>query len=227
MLLSVLAGYVDSCTFLALFGLFVAQVTGSFVLAGTQLVAYEEGGLIKLLGIPVFFVACAITTLIVEGVRQRGRSALAAALALETALLVGLFACWLFAAPFRGPNAAPAVLASVFGLSAMGVQSALVRLLGKGWPSTNVMTTNMTQFAIDATEVVLTWRARRRLPGDAALAEAHARAVRRWNGLWPVVLGFVAGTVTGALAYTRFDMWCILAPIALAAGLTVVAARNP
>ena len=32
-LLSFVAGYIDSCMFLALFGLFVAQVTGSFVLA--------------------------------------------------------------------------------------------------------------------------------------------------------------------------------------------------
>ncbi len=225
-LLSVLAGYVDSCTFLALFGLFVAQVTGSFVLAGTQLVAHEEGGLVKLLGIPVFFVACVVTTLVVESVRRRGRSALAAALALETVLLGGLFVCWLFAAPFRGPDAAAAVLASVFGLSAMGVQSALVRLLGKGAPSTNVMTTNTTQFAIDVTEVVLTWRALRRAPCDAARADAHARAVAQFNRLWPIVLGFLAGTVTGALAYARFDMWCILAPIALAGGLAVRAVRR-
>jgi hypothetical protein len=38
-----LAGYVDSCTFLALFGLFVAQVTGSFVLADAKLVTGDQG----------------------------------------------------------------------------------------------------------------------------------------------------------------------------------------
>ena len=38
MLLSFVAGYVDSYTYLALFGLFVAQVTGSFVIAGAELV---------------------------------------------------------------------------------------------------------------------------------------------------------------------------------------------
>ncbi len=220
-LLSVLAGYVDSCTFLALFGLFVAQVTGSFVLAGTQLVAREEGGLIKLLGIPVFFVACFATSVGFHSLKRRGRPAVAAVLAFETILLCGLLVCWLVAAPFRGPNAAPTVIASVCGLSAMAVQSALVRLLARGVPSTNVMTTNTTQFAIDLAEVGLTWRARRRSPADAALVDAHARAIQRFNLLWPVVVGFLVGTITGALAYARFDMWCVLAPIALAGGLTV------
>ena len=41
-LLSFAAGYVDACTFLALFGLYVAQVTGSFVVAGAELVAHDE-----------------------------------------------------------------------------------------------------------------------------------------------------------------------------------------
>jgi uncharacterized membrane protein YoaK (UPF0700 family) len=224
-LLSVLAGYVDSCTFLALFGLFVAQVTGSFVFAGTLLVAPEDGALIKLLGIPVFFVACVITVVIVRGAPRSGRSAVAAALALETALLTGLFACWLVAAPFRAPDAPLAVLASVFGLSAMGVQSALVCLLSGG-PSTNVMTTNTTQFAVDLTELAMNWWALRRAPGDAAAAEALRRAMSHFNRLWPVVFGFLAGTVSGALAYARFDLWAILAPIALAGGLTAWAASS-
>ena len=56
----------------------------------------------------------------------------------------------------------------------MGVQSGLVRLLIKGSPSTNVMTTNTSQLAVDATELFLTARARRRAPHDAALAAEHA-----------------------------------------------------
>lgn len=59
--LSFVAGYVDSCTFLALFGGFVAQVTGSFVLAGVQLVMPHPGIVIKVVGIPVFFLAGIVT----------------------------------------------------------------------------------------------------------------------------------------------------------------------
>ena len=40
-LLSFVAGYVDSYTYLALFGLFAAQVTGSFVIAGAELVTHD------------------------------------------------------------------------------------------------------------------------------------------------------------------------------------------
>jgi uncharacterized membrane protein YoaK (UPF0700 family) len=217
-LLSFLAGYVDSCTFLALFGLFVAQVTGSFVLAGTLFVTHQNGALIKLLAIPAFFVAGVATTVIVRRA-ARGRSALPATLGLEAALLAGLFACWLRAGPFTDPDAPAAVLASLFGLSAMGVQSALVRLLPQRYPSTNVMTTNTTQLAIDAADLAMTWRARRRWPHDAAVAAAYAGVKKRLSVLAPIVLGFLAGTVAGAVAYVGLDLWCILFAIAVAAGL--------
>jgi uncharacterized membrane protein YoaK (UPF0700 family) len=219
-LLSVLAGYVDSCTFLALFGLFVAQVTGSFVLAGTLLVTHQKGVLIKLLAIPAFFAAGVATTVIVRRV-ARAQSALPVTLGLEAALLAGLFACWLRAGPFADPDAPAAVLASLFGLSAMGVQSASVRLLAKRYPSTNVMTTNTTQLAIDAADLAMTWRARRRSPHDAAVAAEHAGVKERLSVLAPIVLGFLAGTIAGAVAYTGLDLCCVLLAIAAAAGLAV------
>ena len=223
-LLAVLAGYVDSCTFLALFGLFVAQVTGSFVLAGVQLVASEQGALIKLIGIPTFFLGGVVATVVARTLGRRGGPALAVALGLETALLAGLFMAWLMGGPLSDPDAPVAVCAAVFGLSAMGVQSALVRLVIAGAPSTNVMTSNTTQLAIDATDLALAWRARLRAPADPELAAAHARARERFNALWPVILGFLAGTLTGALAYAHFDLWCLLAAVAAALALSLWAA---
>jgi uncharacterized membrane protein YoaK (UPF0700 family) len=101
----------------------------------------------------------------------------------------------------------------------MGVQSAFVKLVVKGSPSTNVMTTNTTLFAVDATEFVMAWRARRRSPGDARLADEYAHVRDRFAMLWPLVLGFLAGTISGALAYGRVDMWCLLAAIAIVVAL--------
>ena len=54
-----------SSQLLALFGLFVAHVTSSFVLVGSQLIAAESRRWVKVLAIPVFVLACAVTTLMV------------------------------------------------------------------------------------------------------------------------------------------------------------------
>jgi uncharacterized membrane protein YoaK (UPF0700 family) len=56
-LLSFTAGFIDSFTVLALFGLFVAQVTGSFVLTAVAIVSNEQGAITKVLAVPVFLLA--------------------------------------------------------------------------------------------------------------------------------------------------------------------------
>jgi hypothetical protein len=83
------------------------------------------------------------------------------------------------------------------------------------------MTTNTSQLAIDATEFFLIARARSHAPDDAELAAEYARVGERLNWLWPVVLGFLAGTIVGALAFARFNVGCVLAAIVLAAGLAL------
>src|SRR5258707_10881365 len=63
-LLSFTAGFIDSFTVLALFGLFVAQVTGSFVLMAAATVRPEQGVLTKVLAVPFFLLAVSLTYLI-------------------------------------------------------------------------------------------------------------------------------------------------------------------
>src|SRR5262247_1206703 len=172
-LLGFTAGFVDACTALALFGLFVAQVTGSFVLAAVAFVTNEQGAVTKVLAIPVFLLAAVVTTALAVLVERRGRAAIAWALGLECAALTSFFAAVLIGAPLSDPNAAVVVVASLLGLFAMGTQSA------ERVASTNVMTTNTTQIAIDATELVLAWQAGRRAPADAAVAAAYAAARTR------------------------------------------------
>jgi len=91
-LLSFVAGYVDSCTYLALFGAFVAQLTGSFVLGGVQFVSAEPGVVVKQLAIPCFFVAGAATTALVHFLRERPKIALACSLGAEFLLLTAFLA---------------------------------------------------------------------------------------------------------------------------------------
>src|ERR1044072_1921348 len=222
-LLSFAAGYVDACTFLALFGLYVAQVTGSFVVAGAEWAAHDEGFLIKILAIPVFFAAGVLTTILAEVLRRRGRSALAWTLALECALLAALLVLGLLVPFTRDPNAPFTLLAAMLGLSAMGVQSAAVRVLLPGVASTNVMTTNTTLFAIDTGELLLGWHGRRR--GDATAAAQYSAARTRLAIPVPLGLGFLFGTAGGALGYAFAGLWSLVAVLALLVGLTVWAAR--
>src|SRR5215469_497978 len=82
-LLSFVAGYVDSYTYLALFGLFAAQVTGSFVIAGAEFVSQDYGIAGKLLALVAFVVATALAAALIGLVRDAGRAALPWMLALE------------------------------------------------------------------------------------------------------------------------------------------------
>jgi uncharacterized membrane protein YoaK (UPF0700 family) len=225
-LLSFVAGYVDSCTFLALFGLFVAQVTGSFVVAGAQIVARDHEVLAKVLAIPAFLVAGMVTTLLVVAT-GRGRAAVTTCLALEAALLAGFLASGLIGAPLRDLSQPAALVASLCGIAAMGVQSAMVRLLAAGGGSTNVMTTNTTQIAIDIAEMIIGGLARRRERADQAATDQFAAARGRFARHWPLIAGFLVGSLAGALAFAAVGLLSMGLPIALVLGLVLWAASNP
>jgi uncharacterized membrane protein YoaK (UPF0700 family) len=210
-LLSLIAGYVDACTFLALFGLFVAQMTGSFVIVGTEPVVQEAGFLMKALAIPVFVIAAAATTILVSVMRPTNQSAWAWVLGLEAVLLIAFLLIGLANSPFGDPDQPAALMAGFCGLAAMGVQSASVRLLAKHLPSTNVMTTNTTQFAIDATYLLLA-RFRARSADKALPGYEIGSARQRFAGTVRVMIGFVVGVVLGAPAFRVFGFIC-MAPI--------------
>lgn len=218
-MLAATAGFVDACTFLGLFGFFVAQVTGSYVLVGTRPVAGWPG-IVAALAAPAFFAGGVAATLAAIAGHAFARRPLTAALASETLLLVG------FAATFAesGPaEKTPAVAASLFGLAAMGVQSALVRLLMRGTSSTNVMTTNTTQIAIDATQLAWSWLRHKDESTDAAHQRDAARRLR--SGL-PLPVAFLLGTVLGAVGFERVGHPALAAPAVVVGTLTLWAARR-
>jgi uncharacterized membrane protein YoaK (UPF0700 family) len=224
-LLAFVAGVVDACTVFALFGLFVAQVTGSFVLVGVQIVNADAVNLIRTLAIPVFFLAGFATVFLVELAGDR-RRALRWTIAAEFILLCGFVATGLIGAPFHAANAPLALLASLLGVVAMGVQSALVRLLMRGVASTNVMTTNTTLASIELAQWLIASRRVAKNPRDKAAKELRRQARESFSGLWPVLLGFLGGTSCGAVGFQWVGFWFPLVAIAVLAGLLVWAVRN-
>ncbi len=219
-LLSFLAGYVDGAIFLALFGVYVAQLTGSFVIAGAEIVSHDETVIIRVVGIPVFLGAAVLCTVVSTVAYRHGRFPLVYALGLESMLLIAMLIAALAGGPFRDANAPAALLTSVLGLSAMGTQSALVRLLMKGVASTNVMTTNTTVVAIDVTEMLIAWHDRWKNPVDPAARDQYDAARRRFALLWPLGVGFFLGTLAGALACQAVGLWCLIVAIPIVLGIT-------
>ncbi len=220
-LLSFVAGYVDSYTFLALFGLFAAQVTGSFVIAGAELVTHDYGIAGKLLAIVAFLIAAALTTALIHAARQRGRATLPLMLALEAALLAMFAATVLFGPQIAGAADWYGIVAGLFAAGAMGTQSVLVRLLMKGIPQTNVMTGNMTQLGIATTELILAWRrfARSR-HGAAAMREFQAVRAQLLTVL-TITVGFLIGAAAGATAFAITGLRGTLLAVAIVAALAL------
>jgi hypothetical protein len=100
------------------------------------------------------------------------------------------------------------IFAGMLGVSAMGVQNALVRISLRGAPSTAVMTTNVTVFTIDVGEISL----RRDMSGAASARDRAAHT-------WPAIAGFLLGCALGAAFESAFS----LRSLALPAGLALLA----
>src|SRR6201982_4238908 len=100
-LLSFVAGYLGSYTYLSLFGLFAAQVTGSFVIAGAEFVTSDFGIAGKLISIAAFVTAAAVTAAFCIAARDAQRPALPAMLGFEALLLAVFVGIMLFGPGLR------------------------------------------------------------------------------------------------------------------------------
>lgn len=221
LVLSIAAGSVDVISFLGLNGLFAAHITGNLAILAARIVTGRTAGsLATILAIPVFIVALALSALIAAGLEASGRWSLRPLLALQLFLLAGFLAISVVEGSHFDPTAAHGVLAGMLGVSAMGVQNALVRISLKDSPATTVMTTDITRFVIDVGRVAFA-----KDPGE--IAESRTRARRTW----PAIFGFFLGCALGALFYAAKGFWSLTLPtglalLAFAISLTVSVSRT-
>ena len=128
--------------------------------------------------------------------------------------------------PVQGSDVAGAISgsAALLGIAAMGVQSAMVRMFMHGVPSTNVMTTNTTQLAIDAT-IALIALARGASQSEAENGQARgARARLKLHA--PPMAGFVSGTAIGAVCYEYTGAISLVTPLLLSYALLAWSIRG-
>ena len=212
-LLSAIAGYVDTLSFFALFGLFTAHVTGNFVLIGGGVAGYGQGVFLKLMAFPAFILGVALSSFIIRGrnpeTPMRGACMLYAVQALL--LLAFCFAGVRLGHKFNPENWA-VVVCGMIGATAMGVQNAHSRLVARPGVPNTVMTGNVTQVILDALD----------LCSPRVAADTKTAARTRVAKMLPAVVAFGLGAIAGALAYRNLGFWALLLP---AIGLAWLAMR--
>jgi len=197
-----LAGYVDTLGFIALFGLFTAHVTGNFVLIAVAMAdPAQTPSLLKLLAFPAFILGVAAARLLVANCERRGASAVKPSYLLQLVLLIGFMACGMLAEPVGRSVGALAMAAGLLGAAAMGAHSAASKLLLTHLAPTSMMTGNVTQLVIDATD----W-----LRGAAD----GATKARCGKFFWPVI-AFALGCAAAAFAFRAFGFIALVVPVAI------------
>jgi uncharacterized membrane protein YoaK (UPF0700 family) len=220
LLLSFVAGFVDVITFVALFGLYVAQVTGSFVTVGARLVGFGTGTLLFILAIPIFLFAAMLSVLFCHWLILHRRSPLGWSLTVEALLVIALYLC-IWASPLSDPDAPLTLAAGAVALAAMGMQSAFVRLLMRGAASTNVMTTNTSLLGISAAETLIAWKERRDFPKSRKAAHRFRKVSDGFRALSQVMLGFLGGAALGVVVYDATGANALLAPVGVLIALAI------
>jgi uncharacterized membrane protein YoaK (UPF0700 family) len=148
-ILSFVAGYADTSTFVGADGLFSAHVTGNFVIFAYDIVTNQiANSWIKLIAFPVFILAVFTSTLIIDHVnddkRAVNRLIIMEGFLLMTAGLISWF--------YKYANTVSIIkdLIPMFVVFALGLQNACGRFFAKEFLApTTVMTGNVTQSIID------------------------------------------------------------------------------
>jgi uncharacterized membrane protein YoaK (UPF0700 family) len=201
-LLAFTAGFVDTCGFIALFGLFTAHVTGNFVVIGAAFVHGGAGLIAKIAALPTFVSVIVLARLVEQHLQRRGRSSSVVLLSAQLLLLTLFMVLGLFATPINDMDKALPITAALVGVAAMALQNAASRGVFANLSPTTVMTGNVTQMTLDAVDLFTHYQPEQR----SVLAARFAK-------MWPPVLWFAVGAAASALGTAWFGFICLLAPI--------------
>lgn len=204
LLLSVIGGSVDVIGFLW-HGVFVAHITGNLIIVAARVVAGTPVGVATILSVPLFVVMLGVVNAAVVRLESAGVPSLRWLLAVQVVCLAGFFGLAVAAGTHGSPDSITAVIALMLGVGGLATQNALVQASIRGTPSTAVMTTNLTRFMHDLSEILLGRDHR-------SAAAARTRAARTW----PAIAGFAGGAAAGAALYAALGVRSLTLPLGLA-----------
>jgi uncharacterized membrane protein YoaK (UPF0700 family) len=217
-ILAAIAGFVDTLSFVALFGLFTAHVTGNFVLIGAGIAGFGQDLLLKLMVFPAFIGGVVVSSLLVRSLSGRHTRQGARLLhAVQAALMLGFCLSGVWATPVDRPHSLPVIVAGVVGAFAMGVQNAHPKLIQRPGVPNTVMTGNVTQVILDVVDM---------LSADTA-DNVRATARARFAQMMPAVVAFAIGAMAGALGLRYLGFWALLVPAWALAGLALTTGEHP
>lgn len=208
--LAFIAGFLEACGLIALFGVFIGHITANIVVLGAAIATGLPGSAIKLLALVVFVAVVAATHLSIHLLRLRGVDAARFIMAVELGLLLAFVTAGAWFVPFTDPAGWSTMLTAALGVATLAVQNSGMRLMWKAHPSTTVMTLNLTQLALDGVVIL-------REPRDASAAARDRLAL-----VAPTLGGFLVGAAGGCLGYLVAGFYSGFAPAAVLLALIVV-----
>ncbi|CAM2158942.1 conserved membrane protein of unknown function (plasmid) [Pararobbsia alpina] len=210
--LSATAGYVDTLSFVALFGLFTAHVTGNFVLIGGGIAGYGQGIFLKLMAFPAFIAGVALSSFLIRTRHPVTPTSGACKLYVVQAILLLAFAV---SGICLGTNFSAGsgwvVTCGMIGAMAMGVQNAHSRLIARPGVPNTVMTGNVTQVILDVLDLCSP-----HVPTDVKRASRE-----RVSKMLPAIVAFGLGAIGGALGYRHFGFVALALPVVAVAWLAM------
>ncbi len=196
LLLTFVAGYCDTVTFIAANEIFSAHVTGNFIVLAYDVVNRSDGETwTKLLTFPVFVAA------VMAGGWMAGKSAREYLLPLMQGVLLMLSGSLAFLLLRGTPSStAPLHLVTMLIVFAMGIQNAFSRLFSKQtFGPTTMMTGTVTQAALDLSAGVAT-----------GFADETKRGSLKKQSV--MIAGFLIGCLLGAVAAKLFGLSVVVFP---------------
>ena len=201
-ILSMVGGWLNTVSFIALFGIYTNHITGYIVTAGIETIV---GGLgLWIIFISAFIVTISLTAWCEHKWKETYPNILLAFFVAETAFLSLFMLSGLFFGPFESVADLGAIITAVFGIIAMGIRNAMIRTLLSNITTSTLMTGNIAQLTIDLTLIY---------SSPDVSQEKKNTAKQNISKILPSVLSFATGAILGAICYMLIGFLCMIVPI--------------